>query len=375
MSARSEPVLSAAELNRATLARQLLLERSGLTPVQAVSHLVGLQAQVPQNPYVALWSRLEGFRPDEVGDAILARELVRIVVMRGTIHLVTATDCLRLRPLTQPVLDSELARHSQFAPLLVGVDLGPVLDFIRPLLEAQPRTGGEIRSALATRFPDNDPAALAYAGRCLLPLVQVPPRGLWDTSGQVRVTTAESWLARPLDDASSADDLVLRYLSAFGPATVADVAYWSRLTGLGAVVDRLRPRLQTFRDERGRELFDVPEAPRPDADVAAPPRLLPEYDNLVLSHADRTRLIGPDMRRGFAEPPGRIMGSVLSDGWVRGVWRIDRDKQARTAALVISLVSRLRPPAYEALLAEACDFLSFHTPGADGRVQISQGDP
>lgn len=177
MTPKPQPVLGAAELNRATLARQLLLDRSPMPAVDAVSHLVGLQAQIPQNPYVGLWSRLANFSPTEVADAIVASELVRIVVMRGTVHLVTAADCLRLRPLTQPVLDSEIARHSQFAPLLVGVDLEAVFDFVRPLLQAQPRTGSELRSALAGRFPDSDAAALAYAAGACCRLCRCLPGG------------------------------------------------------------------------------------------------------------------------------------------------------------------------------------------------------
>ena len=161
--------------------------------------------------------------------------------MRATIHLVSADDCLLLRPLMQPVLDAELARHREFGPALTRVDLAAVLAFARPLLAERPRTGPELRAALAERFPDDDAAALAYACRNLLAFVQVPPRGVWGRTGQVTSTTAESWLGRPLAPDPSLDDVVLRYLGAFGPATVADAATWSRLTGLREVFDRLRP--------------------------------------------------------------------------------------------------------------------------------------
>jgi DNA glycosylase AlkZ-like len=183
-------VLSLRALNRATLARQLLLERSVVPAVDAVARLVGLQAQEPPNPYTALWSRLAGFRPEDLSQALVDRRVVRTVVMRATIHLVTADDCLVLRPLMQPVLDAELRRHRDFAPALDGVDVAPALAFGRAVMDEQPRTNRELRAAFAARFPDHDAAALAYACRCLLPLVQVPPRGLWNQTAGVRLTTA-----------------------------------------------------------------------------------------------------------------------------------------------------------------------------------------
>ena len=190
-------VLSRLALNRATLARQLLLERAGLTPLETVEHLVGMQAQVPHNPYIALWSRLEGFRPESLSDLLERREVVRVGVMRGTIHLVTADDCLLLRPLMQPVLDAQLRRHGEHAPSLRGVDLEPIVELARTVLEEKPRSGTELRAIFAERFPDLNAAALTHACQIRLAFVQVPPRGLWGRSAQVRSTTAESWLGRP----------------------------------------------------------------------------------------------------------------------------------------------------------------------------------
>src|SRR4051794_23234809 len=176
--------LTARALNRAILERQFLLRRSSVDVVDAVEHLVGLQAQLPQNPYVALWSRLDGFDPAELSKLIADRALVRTVVMRGTIHLVTADDCLSLRPLFQPVLDAELRRHQDYAPVLHDVDLAPIAKYGRTVL-AEPRTGPALRAAMAERFPDIDPGALAYVCRNWLCLVQVPPRGLWQRTGAV----------------------------------------------------------------------------------------------------------------------------------------------------------------------------------------------
>ena len=318
-------VLSRGALNRATLARQLLLARTEIGPLHAVHHLVGLQAQVPHNPYTALWSRLAGFRAEELSSLIERRELVRIGVMRGTIHLVTADDCLVLRTLTQPVFEAQLKRHRDYSPVLRDVDLDSVVESARHLFDESPRTGPELRRLLGAQFPDVDPPALVYGAQMRLALVQPPPRGLWGRSAQVSWTTAEAWLGRRLDAAPSLDDVLLRYFAAFGPASLADASTWSRLTGLRAVVERLRPRLVVFRDERGRELFDLPDAPRPDPAAPVPVRYLPEYDNVLLAHDDRSRFISPN-DRGALRPVWPIgWGAVLHDGVVRGIWRAAPD--------------------------------------------------
>ena len=310
-------------MNRATLARQLLLKRAELTPLAAVSHLVGMQAQVPHNPYTALWSRLDGFRPGSLSELLERREVVRIGVMRATIHLLTGDDCLLLRPLTQPVFEGQLWRHRDLSPHLRGIDLDPVVEAGRVMLE-EPRTGTELRAFFAARFPKLDAAALVYACQMRLALVQVPPRGLWGKSAHVRWTTAEAWLGRPLAATPSLEAVVLRYLAAFGPASVADVTTWCRLTRLRAVVERLRPRLVTFRDERGRELFDLPDAPRPDPDTPALVRFLPEYDNVLLSHDDRSRFRSEqDHAAALALGWGAGWGALLHDGVVRGRWRLE----------------------------------------------------
>jgi winged helix DNA-binding protein len=366
-------VLSLRALNRATLERQLLLDRSGLGPVEAVEHLVGMQAQLPMNPYLGLWSRLKDFDPNELGRLVTDRKLVRIVLMRTTIHLVSADDCLTLRPLVQPALDGEFSRHREYAPKLRGVDLDPVLAFASRILGERPHTGPQLRAALATQFPDHDPAALAYACRNNLALVQVPPRGVWGKTSQVTVATAESWLGRPLAVDPSIDDVVLRYLGAFGPASVADVAAWSGLTGFREVVERLRPRLRTFRDPGGRELFDLPDAPRPDPETPAPPRFLPEYDNLLLSHADRSRFASEEHRRAWAT--GRIEGSVLHDGFGIATWWLDRDPAAGRTTLVVDHIVPLTKPAEAAIEAEGRRLLEFlDAAGADHDVRFAAVD-
>ncbi|MDP2711494.1 MAG: winged helix DNA-binding domain-containing protein [Solirubrobacteraceae bacterium] len=357
----SADVLSPRALNRATLARQLLLERSDGSVLATVEQLVGMQAQIPHDPYLGLWSRLDGFAPEELSRLLLDRAVVRIVVMRATIHLVSVDDCLTLRPLMQPVLDAELRRHPQYGPPLRGVDMEPVLASARTLLAQAPRTGTQLRAALAERFPQHDAAALAYACRNLLAFVQVPPRGVWGKTLQVTSTTAEAWLGRPLDPAPSIDDVVLRYLGAFGPATVADIASWSRLTGMRAVVDRLRPRLRTFADERGRELLDLPDAPRPDADVPAPPRFLPEYDNVLLSHADRARFFSPEQRGRLGSGGHAIRGTLLVDGVGRATWRIERSGRD-AATLLVDHVDAFAADEAEAIVGEGARMLRLLEP-------------
>jgi len=237
-----------------------------------------------------------------------------------------------------PVMRSVLVRthgSSPFGRSVKDLDADELLAAGRALVEERPRTRAELGPLLAERWRDHDPASLAHAISYLLPHVQVPPRGLWGASGQPTLTSVEAWLGRALGTDSCPDKAVLRYLSAFGPATTSDIRTWSALPGISAVIARLRPRLASFRDEQGRELFDLPGAPRPEPDTPSPPRFLPEYDNVLLSHADRSRIIVADHhRRRLITSNGRSVGTVLVDGFVSCTWRVRRERGSVTLAIV-----------------------------------------
>jgi hypothetical protein len=345
-------------LNRALLARQLLLERHSMSALDAIEHLVGMQAQAPNPPHIGLWSRLADYRLDEAGELIADRRALRMVLMRGTLHLVSARDARALRPLTQAVLDGHLRSR---AAELERVDLPAVVASARDLLEEEPRTDKDLRALLAERWPGEDPALLAWAVRLSLPLVQVPPRGIWGASGVARHTTLENWLG-PMARGVSLDDLVRRYLAAFGPASVQDVQQWAGLTRLGEVVERLGPELVAFRDESGRTLYDLPDAPRPGSDAEAPVRFVPDFDNLLLSHADRARIISEEHRKRVFTVNGIIRATFLVDGFVHGMWKIE--KRRGEAVLRVDPFAPVPGPERAALEEEGMRLLAAAHPEA-----------
>jgi hypothetical protein len=328
--------------------------------VDAVEHLVGMQAQSPNAPYLGLWSRFDGFAVADVSDAILDRRLVRASLMRGTIHLVSARDCLLL----QPLLRSIFARAVQNSPLLPPpAEVDAVLKLAGDLLDEAPRTLAELRVLLGERRPDLDPESMARAARYLLPLIHVPPKGIWGRGGQARLTTIQSWLGRDVDPDARLDAVIPRYLAAFGPASVKDMQTWCGLTGLRDVVRRLD--LRTFRDESGTELFDVPDGLFADPDTAAPVRLLPEYDNCLRSHTDRRRIMTDESRAAlFATKNDAPMPAFLIDGFVRGTWKLDRTRTTATAH--IRPFGKLSKKDASAVAAEAARLLDFTDP--DGRT-------
>lgn len=368
-------VLGERALNRALLERQWLLRRRAASEDDALDHLVGMQSQAPLAPYVGLWSRLEGYRPDGLSDRMLDRRAVRATAMlRGTIHLFAAGDALALRPVLQPMLERTF-RGSPFRANVDGLDLPELLSAGREELEREPLTIAALAQRLGTRWPDRDPVSLSYAIRylVLVPLVQVTPRGVWGATRPARLTTLESWVGASIGSARAPEPFVLRYLAAYGPASVADITTWSWLTGLGEVVERLRPNLRTFRDEAGRELFDVPDGDLPDPDLPAPPRFLPEYDNALLSHQDRTRIVPKGRKVPLPPGNGAAIGTFLVDGLLRGTWRIERRDDAAT--LLIAPDRALVPEDQAAVEFEGDALLRFVAVDASDRALRFAGVP
>ncbi len=354
-------VLAPRALNRALLERQLLLTRRDLPAADALEYLVGLQAQNPNGPYVALWSRLTDFEPDELAALVGARKVVRIALMRWTLHLVTARDCLALRPVLQPVMERRM--RSGFGRQLADVDLVRLVDLGRSLVEEEPRTLGDVGHLLAEEWPGHEPRVLANALSALTPLVHVTPRGIWGRNGRATQTTAQRWLGRALERSTEPDEMITRYLAAFGPATIADIRAWSGLTCLGDVVERLRPQLRSFRDEQGHELLDVPDGPLPDPDTPAPVRYLPEGDNAILGHAERSRIdCEPDRRRALPR-------TFLVDGFIAGTWRLIHAR--RMVSLEVTPFAALARDDRVALAEEGLRLLSFLVAGYEDDVRVS----
>jgi hypothetical protein len=361
-------VLSLRALNRATLARQMLLAREKTTALKALERLAGLQAQVPRPPYLALWARVQGFRPEALTGLAHDRQAVRATMMRGTLHLVSAGDYLRWRPLLQPMLSAGM--RGALKDRSSGLDVDKVTRTARDLLAERPLTFDELRPLLKKAWPKADERALGYAVRMHLPLVQIPTDARWGWPASSGFALAEPWLKARLPATGALDGLVLRYLAALGPATVADAQNWSGMQGLKDTFEALRPKLRTFRDERGRELFDLPKAPRPPAATPAPVRFLPDYDTLLLGHADRTRVVTDEHRKQLVTKNLQVLAAFLVDGQVAGTWKVER---ARTSAALVMAPFLALPRATQAeLITEGKALLQFMEPDA-AKVEVRFG--
>jgi hypothetical protein len=320
--------LTPRDINRATLARQLLLDRAALTPVEAVEQLAGMQAQEPKHPYVGLWSRLAGFSDEQLSAALHDRSLVRATLLRGTLHLLTAADFLRFRSTLGPVLESGLKLLGDRAD---GLEPAKVARAAHKILAAEPLTFTEVRDALTKEFPEVNDRALGFTTRMLVPLVMFPTDSRWGYPANARFTPAEDWLGAKLHPTAVPGELVVRYLRAFGPATPADFQTWSGLQKARPVFDELE--LDVFKDESGKILYDVPDAPRPGPDVEAPVRFLPEFDNLLLAHAKRERVIADEHRTAVFTKNLRIKSTYLVDGRVAGLWTVEKKRGVATLTL------------------------------------------
>jgi hypothetical protein len=348
------PTLSHRALNRATLARQMLLERKSLDPVRATERLLAIQAQEPRPPFLALWTRLKGFRREALDAALKRRDVVRATAMRATLHLMQRADYLAFRTPMQAALDRGLGGVRDRTG---DTDMAAVLAEAGRFFATGPQTFEALRSHLTSSFPRADERAIAYGVRLQVPLVQIPETSRWSYAPGGTFTTAVAWLNEPPGTESAPHALALRYLAALGPATVADLQSWTGLPALRAAVDELRPRLRTFRDPNGRELFDLPRAPRPAEDVSAPVRFLPEFDNLILGHADRARVIADAHRPRLRTKNLRVPATFLVDGTVAGLWRIER--KGVKARLLAEPFARIQRSVHEELEKEGEALLRF----------------
>ena len=343
-------------LNRAALARQLLLRRSAASVVEAVEQLAGHNAQQPNDPYFALASRLSRFELADLTAAIEDRRLVRAPMMRATQHLVTAADYRWLRPVLQPLLAR--VQRNVFGRRTEDVDLTAVVADARRMLAGAVRSRPELARLLVADRPGADRAALAWSVQYLLPIVHPAPSGTWDAVGTMPLALAEEHLGGSLD-APDPQQMVRRYLAAFGPAAVADIRAWSGVSGLQEIVAGMRQELQTFRDESGRELLDLLDAPRPDPETPAPVRLLAGFDNLLLGYADRTRVMTDEVRRRVCMGD-LVDSSLLVDGMVSATWELDRD----AGVLTVRPFARLAGPDVDAVVAEGARLVGLAAVGA-----------
>lgn len=354
----ADRILKLRELNRAMLARQMLLARETISVSAAVERLAGLQAQLASAPYVGLWTRLQNFKREDLASLIDARKIVKATFIRATLHLVTAEDYLRFRTTLQPLL---AGAASAIAKDRGEFNLDKVLKAARAYLAEKPRTFADISDRLAELLPDVDVGAMRYTVRTHIPLVQVPIATGWSYPSKPEFTLAESWLGQKISPKEFLPELVKRYLAAFGPASVTDAQTWLGLK-LKDTFEALRPELQTYRDENRRELFDLPGIELPAEDVPAPLRFLPEFDNLLLSHSNRTRVVAEENRPQVYLPALRVAATILVDGFVRGAWKVEKAKSAAT--LVITPFEKLAKKDRTALMEEAALLVRFVEPAA-----------
>jgi hypothetical protein len=360
MNLMTQETLTRKALNRALLARQMLLAREAISPIAAMERLVGLQAQQARPPFVGLWSRILGFDRQDVRSLIESHQIVRATLMRCTLHLVSTRDYLAFRPMLQPALSQGM--RSVLGDRAKGFPLDALLAEARRVFQEEPRTFTQVRAELVKIFPDADERAMGYAVRTHLPLIVSPGEHPWGFRADAPFALAEDRLGRPLEVDSRPHALALRYLAAFGPASTADLQAWSGLRSLAPVMSELRPQLRVLRDERKRELFDLPEAPRPPEDTPVPARFVADFDNLILSHADRTRVISDAHRSVVVTKNGQVLPTFLVDGFVAGTWKVSR--AAKTATLTVSPFAPLSSAAKSELAAQWESLARFLEPDA-----------
>jgi hypothetical protein len=345
----SERVLTVRDLNRATLARQLLLERERLAIPSAVERVCAIQGQWSLSPYIGLWSRLDGFERDELTRAFEKRQIVKATLMRITLHVVSARDFLALAGIWIE------QRREEF--LRTGQDPDALEAQLRTALAKEHKTHSDLYAEL--------PDVYTWRVRSLVPLVHVPPSGTWRYHGPTHLTEGERWLGKaPGDAVRGAKRLVERYLTAFGPASQTDLLRFAglRVKDVKPGLDALAARLVRFRSEDGRTLLDLEGLPLPDADTPAPVRFLPKWDSAILAYDRRARILPDEHAKTVIRKNGDVVPTFLVDGRVAGQWAVERKRDVAT--LELTPYGRVPREAKRALAEEGERLLRWHEPDA-----------
>ncbi|MFF2552220.1 winged helix DNA-binding domain-containing protein [Nocardia sp. NPDC058058] len=357
--------ISLRQLNRTLLTRQMLAERVTMPAADLISHLVAVQGQEANWPFIGLWTRLTDFRTAELDSLLRDRTVVRATMIRRTVHLATADDYRWLYPTIRPAVESML-QVAYYREAVEHLDHAELRTAGRNLLTGRTLTRTEISKTLAEQFPSPYPERLSSALGLLTPVVHYEEAGVWGAwrNRRVSIALAEEFLGAPLA-APAPETMILRYLAAFGPATVADVQSWSGTTKLAEVMARLRPRLRVLRDESGRELYDLPDTPLADPDLPVPVRFLPAFDNALLGHKDRRRVIGDADRTRIAKIASGGVPMYLVDGFVHGRWDLDGE------TLRVTPWHPLTRAAEAAVYAAAQELLPALLPGGTGDIRVT----
>ncbi|MFG3341330.1 winged helix DNA-binding domain-containing protein [Glycomyces sp. NPDC048151] len=362
------PILSVRTLNRTLLARQFLDERTPLEPLAAVKHLVALQGQFPNSPYLSLWTRLAAFERDDLTALLEDRAVLRSLSLRRTMHLTAADDYRWLRPAVQPAVQGIL-KSSYYGDEIEGLDLDELTRVGRDLLAGRTLTRKEFGALLAERFPGRHGGRLADTLEVTTALAHAPRNGAWGGwkhPSNVAVALAEEQTGLPMSGSRDLEGLVLRYLAAFGPASVMDVQSWSGVTRLREPVERLREGLRVYTSEDGVELFDLPDAVLADPDRDVPVRFVPAFDNALLGHRDRTRVISEEDRKRYARGASGGIPMFLLDGFAAGTWSF------QGSAITVEPIRPLKPADADAVLEEAERLLAFIAPAGERRVVLNE---
>lgn len=356
--------LTLRQLNRTLLARQMLLDRHDTRPVAAIEHLIALQSQIPNPPYIGLWTRLRSFERRQLTELLEARAIARAPWIRSTLHLVSAADHQRFQSVIQPALVRGL--RSFFGARAADLDIERLLSIAKPFLESNQPSIGALRARLQEHEPQLNKEAMAYAVRSYLPLVQIPPSGAWGAGTSATYTTAEKWLgaAAPSDLAH----LFRRYLAAYGPADIMDFQTWTGMTRLKPQLEPTLADLLAYQSESGRDLYDLPELTIADPGSISPLRFIPEYDNMLIAHRDRSRIVPDEHRKRVFLSAGRIAGTVLVDGVVGATWNVKKDK--RSLSLHVKLFEAQPKACLRAIEEEGDRLLRFYDDKASSRAVV-----